>query len=956
MARASLGMVVALGLCLLGVMGVADSTGVGAEGSPYGSVLISEVMYHPGDDFPQPGGEWIELHNRGPEAVDLANWTLRTGQGSEELHGSIVGGGFLLVVASDQFAQHYPWCDNIFVVADGRIGGGLSDTGDEMSLVAPNGLIVDAMSYGECEAFCGGLEALQGQTLQLARLEAGTCAYVADVPSPGQLFASPTATPASVPTATTTMVCTDTPTVAPTATATPTPTATVPAGALLLTEVQYQGDCGAEWLEVANVSRAAVLADRWTITDNYSTTTFDLSLAPGEIAILHGCDARPEVGCAAIAVPLLSACLGNGLADDGDRVELRDNAGRLIDAMSYGLDSTYGVVLPAPPGMSLGRAVAGDGSLGPWQPVAPAPGCLQLAATPTEPRPTATLMATPDSTPTPAGTSVPTRQTPTETPEPAQEEPARLCYFPFAALRAAEPEPPVLLISEVLYAGATADEGDEFIEIRNYTGEPISLEGYKVGDAECLGDGEGMYAFPAEGTVPADGTIVVARCAQSFMQRFGQAPSYEFCPGTCRDTPEVPNLVRYTSWGRGTFNLANDGDEVLLLGPGDVAVDAIAYASGQFGVVGVDGDARAKEPLSLHRVGSLDNDDMSLDFSREEPSPGAGLNLPTPVAAPPGPTWAGLTAYWGNLHAHSSYSDGAGPPELAFARARAAGLHFYAVSDHACMLRLVEWRHLRVSASEHSVPGAFIALAGFEWTHRSEGHVNIFNTVDITSRDDPFTDALTELYRWLGERPDALAQFNHPGLGGTFGGQEDPGGNRALVSLQEVGNGSDESKPQRVFQEELLSSWNNGWRLGPTFGSDTHDCRWGEDTAARTGVWLDSLTESAIMSALRSGRVFASEDQNLAIGWQCDGAFMGDELDTTVGASCRLFYWDGEGEEATVSLHDVSGLAIEGWFLSSGDEQSFSWPEGIDAAWLLVTQGDGDLAWGAPIWRACDEE
>lgn len=41
-----------------------------------------------------------------------------------------------------------------------------------------------------------------------------------------------------------------------------------------------------------------------------------------------------------------------------------------------------------------------------------------------------------------------------------------------------------------------------------------------------------------------------------------------------------------------------------------------------------------------------------------------------------------MYAYWGDLHAHTTYSDGSGPPYYALALARAAGVHFQALTDH----------------------------------------------------------------------------------------------------------------------------------------------------------------------------------------------------------------------------------------------------------------------------------
>ena len=761
---------------------------------------------------------------------------------------------------------------------------------------------------------------------------------------------------------------------------TATPTATVPVGAVLLSEVYYQGDCSAEWVELANVSDRSVEAADWVIADNYGVTPIGLVLASREVAVIHGLGGGPDLECPAVPLAVAGSCLGNGLADKGDRVELRDGTGRLMDAMSYGDDLAHDGVPLAPAGMSLARPALPDGRLDDWQESAPGPGCLQTEP-PAEPTVPPTMPATPSSTPTataspevpdPTATIVPTitvtttdsPEVPahTATPDPTasptiapmppsapQQQAGYRRYLPLAALRASSPQVPVLLISEVLYDGSTTDDGDEFLELHNFSGDPVPLAGYKVGDAEVAGDGEGMYQFPDDAVLPPHGTLVVARCAASFRQRFSALPHFELSPGSCPNSPEVADLARYTVWGRGSFALADSGDEVLLLAPDDGIIDAMAYGAGDFAAVGLTGAARAAYPYSLHRVAAMDRDDMSLDFSCEEPSPGAILELPDPAEPLAGPSWQGMTVFWGNLHAHSSYSDGAGPPELAYARARAAGLHFYAVTDHGYMLRPGEWYRLLAVAADASIPARFLALAGFEWTHSTQGHLNGFGTVDLTTREIPATADLAGLYEWLRARPEVVVQVNHPGLGGSFPGQEPANDERDLLSLQEVGNGTDRSKTYRVFEEQLLLSWRNGWFLAPTMGSDTHDHRWGSDTSARTGVWAPSLEARDLLDSLRQRRVFASEDANLAVAWRCGETWMGG-LASELPASCVLLYWDGDGEAADVSILDFSGRVLSTWRLPSGQERSFSWPAEAAALWVKVSQEDGDRAWAAPVW------
>ncbi|NPV06363.1 MAG: CehA/McbA family metallohydrolase [Anaerolineae bacterium] len=881
-----------------------------------GSVALTEVYYQGACEL-----EWVEIANVAAVPVAMDGWRLRDNNGYHSLALSLAPGE--VVVVQGGAGAIVPECGATTARADGScMGIKLADEGDAVELVDGNGRVLASLVYGGASTPGAVPLAPAGHSLARLRLPDGSLMpWMASTPVPGCLQLAPT------PTAT--------PTVTATPTLIPTPTATVAPGSVALTEVFYQGNCDREWVEIANLSRAEIVLDGWRLTDNGGSTSLRLTLSPGEVVLIQPSGSQVTPGCAGRGYLTQGACLGNGLADDGDRVELTDATGRMLDSVYYGPATTPGAVPLAPAGLSLARPREADGTLDGWQALAPDPGCLQGASSPTAPGPEPSATLTPEPPPDATPTAIPPR-----------EQVVHLAYLPLASCRAAAAPLASLLISEVLYQGITADEGDEFVELRGFTGLPLDLTGHKLGDAEYAGDGEGMYLFPGGTFLPAGGTLVVARCANSFAARFGRPPDLEFAPGGCLDSPEVPNMQRYTAWGRGSFNLANSGDEVLLLGPDDAVLDAVAYGSGAFGLLGLVGEANAPAPLSLQRVGALDRDDMSLDFGHEGPSPGTGLDVPVAPLPAPGPSWAGLTAFWGNLHSHSSYSDGAGPPELAFARARQAGLNFYAVTDHGWMLRAVEWSRLRGVASDATVPGRFLALAGFEWTHRTEGHINVFGTTELASRDLPETSNVAGLLRWAEQQPGAVLQSNHPGLGGSHVGQEAVNGRVDRLHLQEVVSGR--GTMARTYEEALLEAWRNGWQVAPTAGSDTDGWFWGSDTAARTGVWALELTEAAVLEALRHGRAFATEDANLAVAWRCGDDWMGASSLAAEG-SCTAFYADGDGEPATLALLDLAGRTLASWGALSGEESPFSAPP-EPGFWLRATQADGDRAWTPPIW------
>lgn len=526
------------------------------------------------------------------------------------------------------------------------------------------------------------------------------------------------------------------------------------------------------------------------------------------------------------------------------------------------------------------------------------------------------LASPPGPTPTPTETSTPTvtpASTPTPTPTP----------IPFP-----------LLISEVCYDGEISGDGDEFVEIFNPTTEVVPLSGYKIGDEETRGGGEGMYRFPDDTSIGPGEVLVVAKSAKGFHERFGFDPHFDFS-----------GLPKYTAWASGDWALSNDGDEVLLLGPGDQIVDSVAYKSGNYDAVGVTGYISAPAPRSLQRVEDWDSNRMRADFAVAEPNPGQRTLMPTSPPVPSSPSFDGMHAYFGCLHSHSTYSDGSGPPRYAYAVGRANGLHFLALTDHSHMFSDEEWGDILAKADEATEDGAFVGLRGFEWTHKEIGHINVFGSEGYASRDDPNYDTLEEFYAWLAAQESAVAQFNHPFEESDLHDFAYNAAASEKICLLEVGNGSD---PYYTFEEAYLRALYTGWHIGPANNGDTETPDWGADTPHRTGVLAPSLTKHDILEALRARRIFATEDANCALALRAGNAWMGSTVGTST-LNLQVYYHDGDGEGATLELFDRSLLVACPTISGS------TWSVTVPAApghyyFAKAIQEDGDTAYTSPIW------
>ena len=113
-----------------------------------GDVVISEIMYHPISN--DPGDEWLELLNRGDEAVDLTGYQLTAGV-DFTFQSVTLEPGSQLVVAADvaKFSALYPSVTNVV----GGWEGQLSNKGEDIRLRDEMGVEVDETFYADSGDF-----------------------------------------------------------------------------------------------------------------------------------------------------------------------------------------------------------------------------------------------------------------------------------------------------------------------------------------------------------------------------------------------------------------------------------------------------------------------------------------------------------------------------------------------------------------------------------------------------------------------------------------------------------------------------------------------------------------------------------------------------------------------------------------------------------------------------------
>ncbi|MFB3881051.1 MAG: CehA/McbA family metallohydrolase [Armatimonadota bacterium] len=310
---------------------------------------------------------------------------------------------------------------------------------------------------------------------------------------------------------------------------------------------------------------------------------------------------------------------------------------------------------------------------------------------------------------------------------------------------------------------------------------------------------------------------------------------------------------------------------------------------------------------------------------------------------------------WGDLHAHTSYSDGGWYPNEAYKYARdVAKLDFFAVTDHDWVTTLDEYADIVAQANTFDEPGRFVALYGFERTNGDSGHMCFYMT-DTTQTPN----GLTDCYRYAAENG-LLGHFNHPWPNKPDQSWRNdfeefryaPEADRAMAMVE-----------LRAPDEEAcyLQLLNNGWHVGAAGCEDKHDATWGQGPSWTVAL-AKEVSRKGVLDALWARRTYSAADRNLKLEFTLDGEDMGAQVSRRAGPYTFAVTVDDPDETDKIERVDlfldgrivktaVAGPAetVDGW------SDSLQFPAGRHYVFVRVTQSGGRMSWSSPIWLTAYE-
>ena len=344
-----------------------------------------------------------------------------------------------------------------------------------------------------------------------------------------------------------------------------------------------------------------------------------------------------------------------------------------------------------------------------------------------------------------------------------------------------------------------------------------------------------------------------------------------------------------------------------------------------------------------------------------------------------------LNFYFGNLHAHSSYSDGnkdntllVPADDYAFAK-NSLCFDFLGLSEHnhlAAGMHLADWQPGRTQAAT-ATTSTFVGMYGMEWGVISGGgHVIVYGVDSLIGWDPGEYQILVpkSVYKGSGGLFDiinrhgnnALATLAHPNstdyndlLNGTYDlAADDAIAGSAVESGPAFSTNITYSDPGTSMS--YLSYYKNmlskGYHLGPTIDHDNHNLTFGRTTRSRLVVMAPSLTENSLLDGMRKMRFYASQDCSAKITFTVNSESIGSIV-TKVGAPAISLGSITTNPVTNVNvMYGVPGSGTAATILTSSTSGSFSFTDNGLANlsqryyYLDITESDGARIVTAPIW------
>ena len=343
-----------------------------------------------------------------------------------------------------------------------------------------------------------------------------------------------------------------------------------------------------------------------------------------------------------------------------------------------------------------------------------------------------------------------------------------------------------------------------------------------------------------------------------------------------------------------------------------------------------------------------------------------------------------LNYYYGNLHSHSSYSDGnkddlSKKPEDDYAFAKnSRKMDFLGISEHnhtQAGMRLANWQP-GIQAAKNATTPNFVAMHGMEWGVISGGgHVVVYGIDSLIGWESGEYQIFVQKSTYTGPTGlfnvinrhglNAIATLAHPNTTdfNNLASHYDPLADSAVVgSALESGPAfstnltySDlpSSMSYLTYYNLMLS---RGYHLGANMDHDNHNMTFGRHTRGRLVVLAPALSENDLLDAMKKMRFYASEDSAARISYTINDRIIG-----SVFAGNGMPHISVSGSTTSpmtniTIMHGLPGSGILPTALASSSTGTLSYSDStlmhLSTGYYYadITEADGSRIITSPIW------
>ena len=349
--------------------------------------------------------------------------------------------------------------------------------------------------------------------------------------------------------------------------------------------------------------------------------------------------------------------------------------------------------------------------------------------------------------------------------------------------------------------------------------------------------------------------------------------------------------------------------------------------------------------------------------------------------------------YYGNIHAHSGYSDGNKDsltsglytPYQDFMYAKESQhIDFYGISEHnhsgAGMTSKQDYYNGVADAELATVADTFVALYGMEWGIISQGgHVLIYGYDSLIGWENNLYDAYVQptdfngLWNVINSKPNCFGYLAHPSASDYDSLLLKPwdfNADQAVVGLP-FRSGPAFSQNITYSNPSTGSYWSRytqalkqGYHVGIGLDHDSHYSVFGRSQQGRMGLLSPRLAKNDVMYALRKMHFFSTDDWNVRPDFRVNEQPMGSIIAQSGNPTIWLDVVDLDLSETVDAIFIYAGTPASGVQASLLVQQnglsSFTYTDTLMPGetkyyYARIVQADGDEIFTSPIWYTRDD-